>query len=85
MDDETRRTIDDFLGPARSTDLVNQFRSLLVEVGVVIKLGSRGKYFLAAREEQTVFLLAHESSSQVFLGVLRTLVEELQRTAAVMG
>lgn len=85
MDDATRKTIGDFLTAAQPTDLVNQFKALLLKVGVAIKSGQRGKYFLAQREGRSVFLLAHESSSQGFWGVLRVHVEELEKTAAGHG
>ena len=85
MDDKTRKTIGDILATARPKDLVDQFKILLTEVGVAIKPEQRGKYFLASKERQTIFLLAHESSSQGFWGVLRTHVEELQKTAADHG
>jgi hypothetical protein len=85
MDDVTRKTIGDLLGAARPADLVDKFKSLLREAGVDIKSGARGKYFLAKRGERSVFLLAHESSSQGFWGVLRAHVEELEKTSADHG
>lgn len=85
MDEETRKVIDDLVGSVRPKDLVDQFRSLLADVGVEVKLGHRGKYFKASREGKSIFVLAHESSSQGFWGVLRTHVEELEKTAADYG
>ena len=85
MDDATRRTLDDILAAARPANLVDQFKSLLLEVEVTIKSGHRGKYFLAQREGRSIFILAHESSSQGFWGVLRTHVSELEKTTADHG
>jgi hypothetical protein len=85
MDDEARKTLNNIIGTHSSIDLVDQFKKLLVGAGVALKTPHKGKYFLASREGRTVFLLAHESSSQGFWGVLRTHVEELQKTTTDQG
>ena len=60
-------------------DLVMQFKDKIKAAGVDIEELPRAKYFLAARNDSTVLVLAHESAESVrWWGLGRDLVERVQ-------